>query len=324
MAVEGGAYALLWRDACDPRLLAGVDPERTVHLFWYGPMEPRWENRVVFGPSRDARGAPVPRFEVRRTREDEAAARGLLEDLRRAAPLVGRPLRGAPPQLLPPGSAQHILGTTRMAAAPREGVVDPDGRAWGFENLYLAGTGVIGGSTSVPPTHRGGAGPAHGGRGGRTSRARRRLRFDSRMTTAADFVARWLKGRDMGEVFELSGGTIGHLLDAFARSDLRVLEMHHEQSAAFAACGLAQMRGRPAVAVAAGGPGALNLVSGIAAAFYDSVPLIAITGQVQSYLRRGDRAVRQWALQETDFHRLIAPVAKAVFTADAPGDVPRV
>jgi acetolactate synthase-1/2/3 large subunit len=144
------------------------------------------------------------------------------------------------------------------------------------------------------------------------------------MTTAADFVARWLKGRGMGEVFELSGGTIGHLLDAFARSDLRVLEMHHEQSAAFAACGLAQMRGRPAVAVAAGGPGALNLVSGIAAAFYDSVPLIAITGQVQSYLRRGDRAVRQWALQETDFHRLIAPVAKAVFTANAPGDVPRV
>jgi choline dehydrogenase-like flavoprotein len=152
MVAEDGAYALLWRDACDPRLLAGADPARTVHLFWYGSMEPRWENRVAFGPSKDASGSPAPRFEVRRTREDEEAATRLLEDLRRAAPLVGCPLRGAPPQLLPPGSAQHILGTTRMAAAAREGVVDPDGRAWGFENLYLAGTGVIGGSTSVPPT----------------------------------------------------------------------------------------------------------------------------------------------------------------------------
>jgi acetolactate synthase I/II/III large subunit len=142
--------------------------------------------------------------------------------------------------------------------------------------------------------------------------------------TAAGFVARWLVARGMREVFELSGGMIGHLLDAFAREgQLRVLEVHHEQAAAFAACGLAQMRGRPSVAVASAGPGALNLISGIAAAHYDSVPLLAIVGQVQSYLRRGDRPVRQWALQETDFRRVVAPVAKAVFTAETALDVPR-
>jgi choline dehydrogenase-like flavoprotein len=145
-------HALVLRDACDERLLVGADPRRTLHLFWYGRMEAQPENRVVFGPAVDAAGLPLASFQVRRSREDEAQSRRLLRDLAEAAPRLGRPLPGAPPQLLPPGSAQHILGTTRLAATADDGVADAHGRVWGFGNLYVAGTSAIPGATTANPT----------------------------------------------------------------------------------------------------------------------------------------------------------------------------
>jgi acetolactate synthase-1/2/3 large subunit len=143
------------------------------------------------------------------------------------------------------------------------------------------------------------------------------------MMTVSELVGHWLVDHALHEVFELSGGMIAHLMDAFSRNlSLRVLEMHHEQAAAFAACGLAQMRGKPAVVVASAGPGALNLVSGIAAAHYDSIPLVTLVGQVQTYLRRAQRPVRQWALQETEFATVAASLAKTVLSAVSPQQVP--
>jgi acetolactate synthase-1/2/3 large subunit len=130
-------------------------------------------------------------------------------------------------------------------------------------------------------------------------------------------IANWLVEKDVKEVFELSGGMIGHLIDAiYAEPRLKVLEVHHEQTAAFAAVGLSIFRCKPTVAIATSGPGALNLISGIAQAWYDSLPVIFIVGQVQSYLRQGNPKVRQMGLQESSFTKMVSSITKEAFSSD--------
>ena len=74
--------------------------------------------------------------------------------------------------------------------------------------------------------------------------------------------------------------------------------MHHEQSASFAAEGYARISGKPGVAMATSGPGATNLITGIGSCFFDSVPALFITGQVNTYEFKFDRPIRQLGFQE--------------------------
>jgi len=138
-----------------------------------------------------------------------------------------------------------------------------------------------------------------------------------------DYIADFLAGSGVTHVFELSGGMIAHLLDSFSRHQaIRVVSVHHEQAGAFAAEAFARMSGKPAVALGTSGPGALNLVSGIASCYYDSIPAIFITGQVQTYLQRGERKVRQFGLQECGFTSVAKSIAKAVFAVSKAPEVP--
>ena len=136
---------------------------------------------------------------------------------------------------------------------------------------------------------------------------------------AADHVAEVLAAEGVTHAFEVAGGTIAHLLDALHTDGrVRLVSMRHEQAAAFAAEGAARMTGVPGVALATSGPGAINLLTGVASAYFDSTPAVFLCGQVTTGDLRGDRAVRQRGFQETDVAAMAAPVAKAAWrVADA-------
>ena len=91
------------------------------------------------------------------------------------------------------------------------------------------------------------------------------------------------------------------------------MSMHHEQAAAFAAEGAARMTGVPGVAMATSGPGATNLLTGVASCYFDSTPAVFLCGQVTTAELRGDRPVRQRGFQETDVVAMAAPVTKAAW-----------
>ena len=105
-------------------------------------------------------------------------------------------------------------------------------------------------------------------------------------------------------VFGYPGGAIMPVYDAIAGSALRHILVRHEQGAAFAADAYARVTGKPGVCIATSGPGATNLITGIANAMMDSVPLVAITGQVATALMGTD------AFQEVDILGLTLPIVK--------------
>jgi acetolactate synthase-1/2/3 large subunit len=98
---------------------------------------------------------------------------------------------------------------------------------------------------------------------------------------ASDYIAEVLNLHGVRYVFEVSGGMITHLLDSINKQGkIRVVSVHHEQAAAFAADAVGRMTGVPGVAMATSGPGATNLLTGIASCHFDSSPAVFITGQV--------------------------------------------
>lgn len=145
------------------------------------------------------------------------------------------------------------------------------------------------------------------------------------MTKASDYIATTVEARGITTVFELVGGMITHLLDSFAqRTRVRVVSVHHEQAAAFAAEGFARVSGLPGVALATSGPGATNLLTGIGSCFYDSIPAVFITGQVNTHERKGGRPIRQLGFQETDIAAIAGPIVKWAITAEDPASLPDV
>ncbi|MEE4211535.1 MAG: acetolactate synthase 2 catalytic subunit [Parvularcula sp.] len=127
---------------------------------------------------------------------------------------------------------------------------------------------------------------------------------DTRPSRGADLIVRALEMQGVTTVFGYPGGAIMPTYDALAYSSLRHILCRHEQGAAFAAAGWARMTGKAGVCLATSGPGATNLVTGIADAFMDSVPLVAITGQVAQQVMGTD------AFQEIDTFGITMPIVK--------------
>lgn len=139
------------------------------------------------------------------------------------------------------------------------------------------------------------------------------------------YIAAHLHAQGVTHVFELVGGMITHLLDAIGvQGTIRVVSVHHEQAAAFAAEATGRMRGVPGVAMATSGPGATNLLTGIGSCYFDSSPAVYITGQVNRNEQKGDRAIRQLGFQETDIVTMAAPLTKWATSVRSPEDVPTV
>lgn len=128
----------------------------------------------------------------------------------------------------------------------------------------------------------------------------------------SDYIVEYLIEKGITDVFGYPGGMVTHLMESFSKYSDRISAhvTYHEQGAAFAACGYAQTSGRPGVAYATSGPGATNLITGICDAFFDSIPTVFITGQVNTFEAKGTYDVRQRGFQETDIVSMVASVTK--------------
>lgn len=139
----------------------------------------------------------------------------------------------------------------------------------------------------------------------------------------SDYIALFLEEQSVPCVYEMSGGMITHLLDSIHhRPNVRIVSVHHEQTAAFAAEAAGRLTGIPGVAMATSGPGATNLITGIGSCFFDSTPAVFITGQVNRNEQRGEKAIRQLGFQETDIVSVVKPVTKAAWSVNDPEEVP--
>ena len=127
----------------------------------------------------------------------------------------------------------------------------------------------------------------------------------------SDFVIGHLADRGIDRIFVVSGAANAYLIDAFTRTKkTKYVATMHEQAAGFAAEGYAKVKGLPGVAIATSGPGGMNLVTPIGNCFYDSVPALFITGQINSDFLKTDPSLRQIGFQETDIVAITSPITK--------------
>jgi acetolactate synthase-1/2/3 large subunit len=136
--------------------------------------------------------------------------------------------------------------------------------------------------------------------------------------SGSEILVASLEREGVDTIFAYPGGASMEIHQALTRSKIRTVLPRHEQGGVFAAGGYARATGRAGVCMATSGPGATNLVSGIADAYMDSIPLVSITGQVpQSMIGKG-------AFQETDFYGMTLPIVKHSYLVTDINDIPRV
>ena len=126
-----------------------------------------------------------------------------------------------------------------------------------------------------------------------------------------DYIVEFLQRKGIHDFFGYQGTMIAHLVDSIEKNPhTRSHSSYNEQGAAFAACGYAQAGEKCACAYATSGPGAANLISGIADAYFDSLPVIFFTGQLNTYEYSGIPGLRQQGFQEIDIVAMTKPVTK--------------
>jgi acetolactate synthase-1/2/3 large subunit len=134
----------------------------------------------------------------------------------------------------------------------------------------------------------------------------------------SDVVADFLAKEGIRHVFAISGGASLHLIHSIAETEgTGYVCPLHEQAGAYAADGYARVTGGLGCALATSGPGATNLITGICSSYYDSVPMLYLTGQVATFRAKGDSGVRQIGFQETDTIDICRSITKhAVLVQD--------
>ena len=126
--------------------------------------------------------------------------------------------------------------------------------------------------------------------------------------SGADMLIRALQDEGVEYLFGYPGGAVLHIYDAlFNQEKIKHILVRHEQGATHMADGYARATGRTGVVLVTSGPGATNAITGIATAYMDSIPMVVISGQVQSHLIGTD------SFQETDMIGVSRPVVKHSF-----------
>jgi len=139
------------------------------------------------------------------------------------------------------------------------------------------------------------------------------------MLSGGEMLIRALHDEGVEYVFGYPGGAALHIYDAiFQQKDVQHILVRHEQAATHAADGYARSTGKVGVVLVTSGPGATNAITGIATAYMDSIPMVVISGQVQSHLIGGD------AFQETDMIGVSRPIVKHSFMVKDPADIPEI
>lgn len=135
----------------------------------------------------------------------------------------------------------------------------------------------------------------------------------------SDYVAEFLAEKGIDKVFVLTGGCILHCIDSIAKTKgIDYVPVQNEQAGAMAADGYARVSGKLGVAMATSGPGATNLLTGVCCSYYDSIPVMMITGQVPTSQLKRDSLSRQIGFQETDVVSIFKPVTKYAVLIDDP------
>lgn len=134
----------------------------------------------------------------------------------------------------------------------------------------------------------------------------------------AQIIIKALEGQGVDTIFGYPGGAVLEIYDALKQSKIRHVLVRNEQGGAHAASGYARATGKVGVCLATSGPGATNLVTGIATAYMDSVPLVAFTGQVSRSMIGTD------AFQEIDITGITAPITKHNYLVQHVEDLPRI
>ncbi len=152
----------------------------------------------------------------------------------------------------------------------------------------------------------------------RTSAPRKSAAKSGKMT-GAQALMEGLRREGVEVIFGYPGGALLPIYDVlYETEDIRHILVRHEQGAAHAADGYARASGKVGLCMATSGPGATNLVTGIATAHMDSVPIIAITGQVPTF------AIGKDSFQEADITGITLPITKHNYLITRPEDIPRV
>ncbi|MGI6227718.1 MAG: biosynthetic-type acetolactate synthase large subunit [Peptococcales bacterium] len=134
----------------------------------------------------------------------------------------------------------------------------------------------------------------------------------------AQVLVRALEDQGVDIVFGYPGGAVLEIFDALEESPIDLVLVRHEQGGAHAASGYARALGRPGVCIATSGPGATNLVTGIATAYMDSIPLVVITGQVPKVMVGTD------AFQEVDITGITSPITKYNYLVQDVGSLSKI
>lgn len=138
----------------------------------------------------------------------------------------------------------------------------------------------------------------------------------------SDFVINYLADKGIDCMFVVTGSANAYLIDSFTRTKkTRYVSVMHEQAAGFAAEGYSRIKGVPGVTIATSGPGGMNLITPIGNCFYDSVPCIFLTGQINSNFLRTDPSIRQVGFQETDIVAISSPITKYSVLIRNPEDI---
>jgi len=133
-----------------------------------------------------------------------------------------------------------------------------------------------------------------------------------------------LKREKVENIFGIIGGALLPIHDVLFDSEIRHILARHEQGAAHAADGYARASGKAGVCMATSGPGATNLVTGIANAYLDSSPVIAITGQVNTYSTTSSYMIGRDAFQEADIIGISTPITKYNYQVKSASEIPKV
>ena len=137
--------------------------------------------------------------------------------------------------------------------------------------------------------------------------------------SGGDIIVRALEAEGVDYIFGYPGGAALHIYDSiFKANSVPHILVRHEQAATHAADGYARATGKPGVVLVTSGPGATNAITGIATAYMDSIPMVVISGQVQSHLIGED------AFQETDMVGISRPIVKHSFMVQRTVDIPSI
>ena len=139
------------------------------------------------------------------------------------------------------------------------------------------------------------------------------------LLSGGEMLVRALKEEGVEFIFGYPGGAVLHIYDALHKmSDIPHILVRHEQAAAHAADGYTRSTGKTGVVLVTSGPGATNAITGIATAYMDSIPMVVLSGQVQSHLIGDD------AFQECDMVGISRPIVKHSFLVKKTEDIPKI